>query len=214
MRQAKKSLRLGVIGCGPMGVAIGSLWAAAGHTVTFAYSRDPEKPARVAARAGHGARGGTIEDVVNGTDAILFAAPWSQLDEVLAEAGSLRDRLLIDCSLPMNAAGTDLTVGWQTSGAEQLARATGAVVVKAFNTVPAEFIAANRLGVAASLFITGDAAFAKTLTASLVADCGFEAVDAGPLRVARHLEPFALLMGQLAYLQRDRPEVGYALVEL
>lgn len=198
MRQARESLRLGVIGCGPMGVSIGTLWTAAGHTVTFAYSRDPEKPARVAARAGHGARGGTIRDAIEGADAILFAVPWSQLDEILADAGSLRDRLLIDCSLPMNAAGTDLTVGRETSGAEQLARATGAVVVKAFNTVPAEFIAAKRQGVAASLFIAGDAAVAKTLTASLVADCGFEAIDAGPLKMARYLEPFALLMGQLA----------------
>jgi predicted dinucleotide-binding enzyme len=37
---------------------------------------------------------------------------------------------------------------------------------------------------------------------------GFEPFDAGPLRIARNLEPFALLMGQLAHGGDDGPELA------
>ncbi|HUZ70153.1 MAG TPA: hypothetical protein VMU65_10605 [Candidatus Saccharimonadales bacterium] len=50
---------------------------------------------------------------------------------------------------------------------------------------------------------------AKEVAATLIKDVGFEPVDAGPLRIARYLEPFALLMGQLAYEGDGGPEVAY-----
>ena len=50
---------------------------------------------------------------------------------------------------------------------------------------------------------------AKELTATLIRDVGFDPVDAGPLRVARYLEPFTLLMGQLAYEGEGGPELAY-----
>jgi 8-hydroxy-5-deazaflavin:NADPH oxidoreductase len=40
-------------------------------------------------------------------------------------------------------------------------------------------------------------------------DIGFEPVDAGPLRIARYMEPFALLVGRLAYEADRGPEVAY-----
>ena len=36
-------------------------------------------------------------------------------------------------------------------------------------------------------------------------------MDAGPLRIARYVEPFTLLMGQLAYEGERGPEVAYRL---
>ncbi len=55
----------------------------------------------------------------------------------------------------------------------------------------------------------GDDASAKGVAAVLIADIGFEPVDAGPLRIARYLEPFTLLMAQLAYEGHGGPEVAY-----
>ena len=55
----------------------------------------------------------------------------------------------------------------------------------------------------------GDDESAKSVTAGLIRDVGFEPVDAGPLRIARYTEPFALLMGQLAYEGNDGPELAY-----
>ncbi len=85
-------------------------------------------------------------------------------------------------------------------------------VVKAFNTIPAEFIAAESRVHDSSVFIAGDDAAAKSIAARLVTDAGFISVDAGPLRMARYMEPFALLMGQMAYVQGDSPEIGYRIV--
>jgi predicted dinucleotide-binding enzyme len=55
----------------------------------------------------------------------------------------------------------------------------------------------------------GDSNGAKRVAATLIRDAGFDPVDAGPLRVARYTEPFALLMGQLAYEGEEGPEVAY-----
>lgn len=53
-----------------------------------------------------------------------------------------------------------------------------------------------------------DDASAKRVVARLIREIGFEPVDCGALMVARYLEPFALLVTELAYNKRGRPEVG------
>jgi hypothetical protein len=50
---------------------------------------------------------------------------------------------------------------------------------------------------------------AKKVAATLIRDVGFEPVDAGPLRTARYMEPFTLLVAQLAYETRGGPELAY-----
>jgi predicted dinucleotide-binding enzyme len=43
----------------------------------------------------------------------------------------------------------------------------------------------------------------------LIHDVGFEAIDAGALRIARFTEPFTLLVAQLAYEGTGGPELAY-----
>jgi predicted dinucleotide-binding enzyme len=43
----------------------------------------------------------------------------------------------------------------------------------------------------------------------LIRDVGFEPVDAGPLRVARYLEPFGLLVAELAYSGKGSSMLAY-----
>src|SRR3954464_5807101 len=50
---------------------------------------------------------------------------------------------------------------------------------------------------------------AEEIAAGLIRDVGFDPVDAGPLRIARYTEPFALLVGQLAYEGTGGPELAY-----
>src|SRR5205823_2248623 len=61
----------------------------------------------------------------------------------------------------------------------------------------------------ASLVYCGDDSGAKEVAAGLIRDVGFEPVDAGPLRIARYTEPFALLVAQLAYEGEGGPELAY-----
>jgi predicted dinucleotide-binding enzyme len=55
----------------------------------------------------------------------------------------------------------------------------------------------------------GDDAGAKEVAAGLIRDVGFDPVDAGPLRIARYAEPFALLVAHLTYEGEGGPEVAY-----
>ena len=116
--------------------------------------------------------------------------------------------------LPMNTGDTELVIGHTDSGAEALQRRVpGARVVSAFGTVPSEVFFgvfdARRRSRRPSLVYCGDDTDAKEVTETLIRDVGFDPVDAGPLRIARYLEPFTLLMGQLAYEGEDGPELAY-----
>ena len=48
-----------------------------------------------------------------------------------------------------------------------------------------------------SLIYCGGDSGSKSIAAGLIRDAGFEPVDAGPLRIARYTEPFALLVACL-----------------
>src|SRR5205814_5123403 len=86
-------------------------------------------------------------------------------------------------------------------------------VVCAFNTIPSEVLfgvyEARRRSKRPSLVYCGDDARSKKVAAELIGDVGFDPVDAGPLRIARYSEPFALLIAQLAYEGSEGPELAY-----
>ena len=207
-------MRVGILGSGLMGGKLGTLFARAGHQVVFSYSRSSKKLEKIAREAGTNARAGTPEEAARDADALLLAVHWSRVDEVLRQAGDVSGKVVVSCSLPMNADDTDLVVGRTSSGAEELARKVPrARIVAAFGTVPSEvlfgvFEARNRAP-RPSLVYCGEEAEAKKVAAALIHDVGFDPVDAGPLRVARYAEPFALLVGQLAYEGDGGPELAY-----
>jgi 8-hydroxy-5-deazaflavin:NADPH oxidoreductase len=197
-----------------MGGKLGTLFARAGHAVVFSYARSERKLQRLARAARGNARAGTPADAARDADALLLAVHWSRVDDVLRRAGDLSGRVIVSCSLPMNADNTDLVVAHRSSGAEALARKVrGAQVVSAFGTVPSEVLfgvfEARRRARRPSLVYCGDHRRAKQLAATLIRDVGFDPVDAGPLRVARFLEPFTLLVAQLAYEREGGPELAY-----
>jgi len=133
---------------------------------------------------------------------------------VLREAGDLSGKVIMSCSLPLNDADTALVVGHRSSGAEELARMVpSARVVSAFATVPSEVLfgvhAARDQASRASLVYCGDDSGAKEMIVELIRDAGFDPVDAGPLKSARYTEPFALLVGRLAYEGAGSPALGY-----
>ena len=137
-------MKIGILGSGLMGGKLGILFTRAGHDVVFSYARSDQKLKRLAREAKGNARAGTPAEAVSDADAVLLAVHWLRVDDVLKQAGDLSGKVVVSCSLPMNADDTGL--------------------------VP---------------------------------------VDAGPLPIARYMEPFALLMGRLAYKGDHGPEVAY-----
>jgi len=207
-------MRIGILGSGLMGGKLGTIFARAGHEVVFSYAQSEEKLKRLAREAKGKAQRGTPREAAQEADALLLAVHWSRIDDVLNQAGDLSGKIVLTCSLPMNDDNTDLVVAHTSSGAEELARKVPkARVVAAFNTVPSEVLfgvyEARRKAGRPSLVYCGDDRRGKDVAAGLIRDAGFDAVDAGPLRIARYTEPFALLVGQLAYEGEEGPELAY-----
>jgi 8-hydroxy-5-deazaflavin:NADPH oxidoreductase len=197
-----------------MGGKLGTIFARAGHEVVFSYARSKQKLEKLAREAGGKARAGTPREAAQETDALLLAVHWLRTGEVLKQAGDLSGKVVITCSLPMNDDDTGLVVAHTSSGAEELAKMIPkARVVSAFNTVPSEVFfgvyEARRKAARPSLVYCGDDRRSKEVAAELIRDAGFDPVDAGPLRIARYTEPFALLIGQLAYEGTSGPELAY-----
>jgi predicted dinucleotide-binding enzyme len=207
-------MRVGILGSGLMGGNLGTLFARAGHEVVFSYARSHKKLEGLARAAGPNARAGTPGDAAGDADALLVAVHWSRMADVLKQAGDLTGKAIVSCSLPMNAGNTELTVAHTSSGAEELAgMLPKARVVSAFHTAPSEVLfgvyQAKGKTSPPSLVYCGDDESGKAVAAELIRDVGFEPLDAGPLRVARYTEPFALLVAQLAYEGTGGPELAY-----
>src|SRR5882762_3534590 len=132
-------MRIGILGSGLMGSKLGTLFARAGHEVVFSYARSKEKLSRLAREAKGKARAGTPREAAQDADALLLAVHWSRIDDVLSQAGDVSGKVIVSCSLPMNADDTALVVADTSSGAEELARRIPkSRFVAAFNTVPSE----------------------------------------------------------------------------
>jgi hypothetical protein len=207
-------MRIGILGSGLMGGKLGTLFARAGHDVVFSYARSDQKLKRLARDAQGHARAGSPGEAARDADALLLAVHWSRMDDVLKQAGDVSGKVIVTCSLPMNADDTGLVIAHTSSGAEALAKKVPrALVVAAFGTVPSEVLfgvfAAKRKAKRPSLVYCGDDRGAKELAAGLIRDVGFDPVDAGPLRIARYSEPFTLLIGRLAYEGDRGPELAY-----
>jgi predicted dinucleotide-binding enzyme len=199
-----------------MGGKLGTIFARAGHEVVFSYARSNAKLKRLA-RGARNARACTPAEAAAEADTLLLAVHWSRMGDVLKQAGDLAGKVVVTCSLPMNDGNTRLVVGHTSSGAEELAKMIPKTrVVSAFNTVPSEVLfgvyEARRRAARPSLVYCGDDESGKVAAAWLIRDAGFDPVDAGPLRIARYTEPFALLVAQLAYEGEGGPELAYRFV--
>jgi 8-hydroxy-5-deazaflavin:NADPH oxidoreductase len=207
-------MRIGILGSGLMGGKLGTLFARAGHEVVFSYARRREKLDQLARDAGHNARAGSPKDAAQGADVLLLAVHWSRIDDVLSQAGDLSGKIIVNCSLPLNAANTELVLGHTTSGAEELAKKVpGAEVVSAFNNIPSEVLigvfAARGNATPPSMLYCGDKQAGKKIAATLIRDVSFDPIDLGPLRSARYTEPLAMIIAHLAYEGTDGPELAY-----
>ena len=199
-------MKIGIIGAGNVGGALGTAWCRKGHKIVFGARNPTDAKIQKLIGATNGqATAVLIADVVAQCDTILLATHWEGLQATLQSVGSFAGKILIDANNPLEMSPAflqkGLLIGHTTSAAEQTAQwAKGAKVVKAFNTIGAMHMADPVFsGQRATMFICGDDAGAKATVKQLSDELGFETVDAGPLHIARLLEPMAMLWMQLAF---------------
>ncbi|HLK58378.1 MAG TPA: NADPH-dependent F420 reductase [Chthonomonadaceae bacterium] len=209
-------MKIGVLGAGNVGGTLGRRWAQQGHEVVFGVQdpQDPKLADLLAQTEGRG-RAATVAEAARFGEVVALTVPWSAVPDVLNAAGDLSGKILLDCTNPNFAAEPGGPAsGHLNSGAEQIAAlAPGARVVKAFNTTGWENMADPRYGSeVVTMLYAGDDPQAKSAVAQLAADLGFDAVDAGPLSFAHHLEALAQLWGQLAYGQKLGRNIAFRLL--
>lgn len=194
-------MKITIIGAGNMGAAFVKQLTRAGHQVSVT-ARDAAKAAQVAA-AHPGARAVPVAGAAEGADAVVLATGYGDAVAALRTVGNLAGKVVVDITNPLTADYMGLTVGHGTSAAEEIARAVpGAEVVKAFNTVFAQVLAAGAdfgNGRIVEVFVAGDSDRAKQTASTIAESIGFAVVDAGPLKNARYLEPLAGLNIYLGY---------------
>lgn len=178
-----------IIGTGNVGGPLARRSEQAGHQVTTLTSKTEAE---------------TAVGAIAAADVVALALPYQaalELPEAWAKA--LSGKVVIDATNPLTPDFTALTVGFTTSGGEQVARhLSSAKVVKALNTVLAPNHDPSAFP-AGSVFapVAGDDEEVVKTVVEYLASLGFDAVAVGPLENARLLEPLAELQIQLAYVQ-------------
>ncbi len=189
-----------VIGAGNMGAGFVKQLAAAGHQVSVS-ARDITKAQAVAQQ--FGAKAVASKDAAMGVDAVVVATPYGEASAALHTAGAQPGTVVIDITNPLTPDYMGLTLGHSTSAAEEIAQAVpGIEVVKAFNTVFAQVLAAGADfdgDQKVTVFVASDSERAKQTAKALAESMGFQTMDAGGLKNARYLEPLAGLNIYFAY---------------
>ena len=174
--------------------------------------------ARGLKRAGHEVRAvgedaAAIRDVAGWGEVVILAVPFGAIDDVVKTTGeALSGKTVIDVTNALDA-NMNLAIGHTTSGAEELQKKLPrSSVVKAFNTVFAQHMDTGKLGdKRLTAFVAGDDAPAKKAVLELARQIGFDAVDAGPTKNARLLEPFGFFNIQLGYGLKMGTQIGFTL---
>jgi predicted dinucleotide-binding enzyme len=192
---------ISIIGLGNMASALADRALAGGNAVEI-IGRDKAKAEELAA-ALHGATVGAAGTAPAG-DIVILAVPYASAAAVVSEYGdALRGKVIVDITNPFAPDAKGLLTSDGSSAAQEIAKASpaGAHVVKAFNTLPCDVLAAGSIeGRPVDVFIAGDDAPAKAQVSTLIESLGMHPMDAGPLPMARALENATLLqLGLIAH---------------
>ncbi len=196
-------LKIGMIGSGREGGALGKLFAKAGHPVMFS-SRHPENLKDLVASAGPLAQAGTVEQAVAFGDVIVIAVPYTAMEGIGKSYGSAlaKKPLVMDVSNPIpRRDGEDFVMSVNEQGGAGVVTAKwlpGAPIVRAFNAIGYGRLAetAHRAGDPVGVPIAGDDPKALALAERLIKEVGFEPVVVGGLPMGKHLVPGTPLGGE------------------
>ncbi|MET3134673.1 putative dinucleotide-binding enzyme [Oxalobacteraceae bacterium GrIS 1.11] len=126
------------------------------------------------------------------SNVVIVATAYADAVPALTSLGDLSGKVVLDITNPLSTDYMSLTIGHSTSAAEEIAAAIPAAhVVKAFNTVFAQVLAdgPELNGNQVPVYYATDSEQARQTARVLIDSIGFAAVDAGPLKNARYLEP-------------------------
>ena len=177
-------MRIAVIGSGKIGGTAAALFAAAGHEIAIGNSRGPASLASLIKKIGPRARAATVEDAAGFGQVALVAIPFGKYGTL--PAAELSGKVVVDAMNYYPERDGQIDFGTLTSSELVARHLAGARIVKAFNTMYFETLAAQGrpdrpIDGRLVLFVAGDDADAKALVSRLIEEIGFAPIDTGPL---------------------------------
>ena len=192
-------MKIGIVGSGKVGSAIGSVWVKAGHEVMFS-SRHIENDRALAARLGANASAGTPSEAATFGEVVMISVPYGALPSVGKDLADLiKGKVVIDTCNPFVWRDGDIAT-WARNKGAGLASAEllpGGRIVRAFNAIGAARMgAAHRNPGHIGMPIASDDAHAIEIASQLIRDIGYEPVLIGGLVKGRYLMPGTPLAGE------------------
>ena len=192
-------MKIGVVGSGRVGSALGGVWVKKGHEVMFS-SRTLEDDKALAAKLGGGAKAGTPREAAGFGEVLLVSVPYGALPDVGKQLGGLlKGKVVIDTCNPFPGRDGEIAEWARKKGAGHASAELlpGARIVRAFNAVGAFRMGQvhqepGRVGMP----IAGDDAKAIEIASRLIRDIGFEPVLVGGLGMGKYLMPGTPLAGE------------------
>jgi 8-hydroxy-5-deazaflavin:NADPH oxidoreductase len=184
---------IATIGSGSIGTVVARLSIRAGHTVVMSNRRGPDSLAELVEAFGPLAHAATPADAADAADLVVVAVPLSAYKDMPAD--SLRGKIVIDANnyYPDRDGHIDELDTERATSSELLQRhLPDSFVVKAFNNITAEHIAALARPNSpdrSALPIAGDSPRAKATVTEFLESIGWDAVDAGPLAEGWRFQP-------------------------
>ena len=194
-------MRIGMLGTGDVGRALGAGFASHGHHVMIG-SRDPkqDKVQAWVKTTGSAASAGTFAEAAAFGEIAVLATSWEGAESALALAGPERldGKVVIDATNPLDfshGVPPRLAVAGNDSAGETVQRRLpGARVVKAFNIVGnAHMVHPDFPGGPPDMFICGDDDAAKGTVTGLLKAFGWPVIDLGGIVSSRYLEAMAMV---------------------
>jgi predicted dinucleotide-binding enzyme len=194
-------MKIGILGTGDVGKALGKGFLALGHEVKLgARDESNEKAAAWVKQSGPKASAGTFSDVAAFGELNVLATLGAANKAVLEQArpANLAGKILIDATNPLDFSKgmpPSLFLSGNDSGGEQVQRlAPEAKVVKAFNIVGNTLMFKPDLpGGPPDMLICGNDQGAKQQVTELLKEFGWPTTDLGGIECSRYLEAMCIV---------------------
>lgn len=185
--------KIGIAGTGRLGSALASRLVQAGYEVVLANRRGPGSLGNLIRELGPNAYAGTLETVA-AQAVVVLAMRWEDMREAIAGLGTLAGRIVIDTTNPYMEKDGQLSlidIGERTSSEIVASLIPDARLVKAFNTLAANTLAADPElagGGRRVMFVSGDHVPSKELVKNIASTVGWVPLDLGGLVAGGQLQ--------------------------
>ncbi len=199
-------MKVGILGSGDVGKALGRGFVKHGHEVKIG-TREPGKLAEWAKEVGARGSVGSFADAAKFGEVVILATLWTGTHPAIELAGAehFKGKVVIDATNPLDFSHgmpPRLALGHTDSGGEQVQRwLPHAHVVKAFNTVGNAVMVDPEFpgGIKPDMFIAGNDAGAKQKVTEILTEFRWNTLDLGGIEGARLLEPMCLVWVATAF---------------